>query len=416
LLVEPLRRDLHISDTQVSQLQGLSFALFYACFGLPLGHLADLRSRRSIIAAGLVAWSFFTSSCGLARNFVQMFLFRTGVGVGEAALSPSAYSMITDYFPETLRATALSVYSMAIYIGGGAAFVLGGVVVKLASTKDAWIMPLLGAIRPWQIIFLIVGLPGLLLALLVFTVQEPIRRGLVANAPKVPMKEVLTYIRSNKTTFLCHHTGLGMLSVAAYAAAAWIPEMFRRDFHWDIPTTGLYYGIIVAVGGSAGIVSAGRIADWLRVRDVLNANMRVGIYIALLSIPVTFGVCLAPNGNWALLWLVPGCMLMAAPYGIAAAAIQQVMPTSMRGRASALYLAVNSLIGLGIGPTAVALCTQYLFRRDEAVNYSLLLVSVVAFMAAALLLWIGSKAFLGSLDRLREWNEANSEERLETVA
>ena len=134
-----------------------------------------------------------------------------------------------------------------------------------------------------------------------------------------------------------------MFQLSAYAAFAWIPEMFRRDFHWDIPTIGLYYGIIVTAGGSAGIISAGRIADWLRARHLLNANMRVGVYVAALSIPVYLGVCLAPNGNWALAWLVPGVMLMAAPHGIAPAAIQQVMPAPMRGRASAcIWLSEDS--------------------------------------------------------------------------
>ncbi len=215
-------------------------------------------------------------------------------------------------------------------------------------------------------------------------------------------------MRSNKITFLCHHIGFAMFALAGYAAVAWIPEMFRRDFHWDIPAIGLYYGILVAVCGSIGTVAAGQIADWLRARNVLNANMQVGVFIALLSIPAIVGLCLAPTGNWALVWLIPVCMLMAAPYGIAAASVQQLMPNPMRGRASAVYLAVNSMIGLGLGPTAVAMCTQYLFRRDEAVNYSLLVVSVAAFTAAALLLWVGSRSFLASIHRMREWSELNS--------
>jgi MFS family permease len=228
------------------------------------------------------------------------------------------------------------------------------------------------------------------------------------------MEAVLRYVRSNKATLFCHHAGFGMINVAALAAGTWIPEMFRRDFHWDIPTIGFYYGVMVLVFGSVGCVSAGRIADWLRARSVLNANMRVATWVALLNIPLSFGWCLAPNGKVALMWLAPWTMLIAAPWGIAAAAIQQVMPTLMRGRASALYVAVTGLTGMGIGPTAAAVCTQYLFRRDDAVNYSLLLVCGVALMAAAALLWISSKAFLGSLDRLRVWSAANSEEGLKT--
>src|SRR5712692_5526989 len=147
LLVGPLRRDLHISDTQISLLQGLSFALFYTFFGIPIGRLADIHSRRLIIALGMLLWSLLTAGCGLAQTFVQMLFLRMGVGVGEAALSPAAYSLITDYFPRRRLATAISVYSMGIYIGSGLSFLVGGLVVGYASTRAAWTLPLLGSVR-----------------------------------------------------------------------------------------------------------------------------------------------------------------------------------------------------------------------------------------------------------------------------
>ena len=407
LLVAPIRRDLGITDTQVSVLMGFSFALLYTSFGIVLGRLAHLRSRRSIIAAGFALWSLLTAGCGLARNFVQMLLLRMGVGVGEAALSPAAYSLITDYFPKERLATAISVYSMGIYLGSGLAYLLGGIVVRFASAKEAWILPLIGAVRPWQVIFFVVGLPGVLLGLLLYTVREPVRRGMLAHGHRMPMPQVFAYILENKRTFLCHNVGFGLLSLCAYASGAWVPEFFRRVFHWDIPTTGLVYGSLVAVFGSIGIVGAGRIADFLRARGLLNANMRVGMYVALIWIPFHFLLCLAPSAKWAVLWLIPSCIMAAAPFGIAAAAIQQMMPNPMRGQASAVYLFNINLIGLGLGPTAVAFCTQHLFGRDSAVNYALLVVTVTASAVAALMLWLGSKPFLRSLERLKEWTAAN---------
>jgi len=403
LLVRPLRRDLNISDTQVSILMGLGFAIFYTLCGIPLGRLADTRSRRSIIAAGLVAWSFFTALCGLAKNFGQMLLWRTGVGVGEASLSPSAYSLITDYFPKERLATAISVYSMGIYLGAGMSYLLGGIIVRLASMKDAWILPLVGAVRPWQVIFFAVGLPGLLVAFLLLTVKEPVRRGIVKQASAIPFSQVFKYILANKRTFLSHNIGFGFLSLASYASGAWVPEFFRRDFHWEVQKTGLVYGTMVMIFGAIGIVGAGRIADAMRARGIKQGNMMLGVFIALLGIPTNILLFLAPSGNWATLWLVPACMLAAAPFGIAPAAIQQMMPNPMRGQASAVYLFILNLIGLGMGPTAVALCTQYLFGRDEAVNYSLLIVTVTACVIAALLLWSGLKPFLRSLKRLSAW-------------
>ena len=402
LIVGPLRRDLGISDTQVSVLQGFSFALFYTVCGIPLGRLADRRSRRGIIAYGLMAWSAFTAMCGLARNFTQMLLWRMGVGVGEAALSPSAYSIITDYFPKEKLATAISVYSMGIYIGAGLSYLLGGIVVRFASAKELWMLPIVGGVRPWQVVFLAVGLPGLLATVLLLTVREPVRRGISAAAA-TSVSETFAYIFKNKTTFLCHNVGFGFLSLASYATGAWVPEFFRRVHHWDIPTIGLVYGSMVIVFGSLGIVGAGRIADAVRARGTMQANMLIGVIIALAWIPFHFLLFLAPTSGWAVLWLAPGCMFAAAPFGIAPAAIQQMMPPSMRGQASAVYLFILNLIGLGLGPSAVAMCTQYLFKRDNAIHYSLLIVTSIACALSALLLWKGLRPYLNSLERLKLW-------------
>jgi MFS family permease len=332
-----------------------------------------------------------------------MLAWRMGVGVGEAALSPSAYSIITDYFPKEKLSTAISVYSMGIYIGSGLSFLLGGIVVRFASAKQMWMLPLVGAVRPWQLIFLAVGLPGLVATLLLLTVKEPLRRGLSTATQTSSFSESFAYILKNKKTFLCHNVGFGLLSLISYGAAAWVPEFFRRVYHWDIPRIGLVYGSMVAIFGVLGIVGAGRLADAVRARGTLQANMLLGVIIALLWIPFQFLLYLAPNASWAVLWLAPTCIFAAAPFGISAAAIQQMMPPLMRGQASAVYLFILNLIGLGLGPSAVAMCTQYLFKRDAAVNYSLLVVSVTASLLAALLLWNGLKPFLRSLDNLNLW-------------
>lgn len=349
----------------------------------------------------------FQRGLRLGRNFVQMLFLRMGVGVGEASLSPSAYSLITDYFPKERLATAISFYSMGIYIGSGLATVFGGIVVRFASAKNAWMFPLIGAVRPWQLIFFLVGLPGLLFVPLLYTVREPVRRGLLANAARIPSRQVFSYIFKNKRTFLSHNIGFGLLSLSAYASGAWIPEYFRRVHHWDIPTIGVMFGLIVAIFGAMGMLCAGFVADWLRGRGILNANMRVGACIAILAIPVHCLAFLAPTGTWAMIWIVPGTLLSGAPFGIAPAAIQQMMPNPMRGQASAVYLFMLNLIGLGIGPTAVAFTTQHIFGRDEAVNFSLLAVNIIACLLGATILWLGSKPFLRSLVRLKEWAAEN---------
>jgi MFS family permease len=210
LLVGPIRRDLGISDTKMSLLMGFSFAVFYSFFGIPLGRLADSKSRRTIIAVGMVLWSMLTAGGGLAKYFWHFLLLRMGVGGGEAALSPSAYSLISDYFPKETRATAISVYSMAFYIGSGIAFLLGGLVVGFDSAKSGWSVPVVGAVRPWQLVFFIVGLPGALLAVLLYTMREPTRKGArvtkaangKAKGAEVPLRDVIAYMRKNWATFL----------------------------------------------------------------------------------------------------------------------------------------------------------------------------------------------------------------------
>jgi MFS family permease len=404
LLVGPLRRDLHIGDTRMSLLIGFSFALFYTFFGIPIGHLADIYSRRLIIAIGLILWSGFTAGCGLALTFTAMLLLRMGVGVGEAALSPAAYSLITDYFPRDRLATALSVYSMGIYLGSGLAYLLGGVVVASASTQATWNVPPLGAVRPWQLIFFLVGLPGIVMSPLLLTIRESAPHGAAPRHTTVPIRQVFSYILENRHTFLFHNIGFGLLALSSYASGAWVPEFFRRNFHWSIATIGVVYGSFVAVFGCIGIVSAGRVADYLRTRGRTNATLFVGALIGLISIPINFLLYLAPSAAWATFWLVFGCVLAAAPFGVAAAAMQQMMPAPMRAQASAVYLFSINIIGLGAGPTAVGVLTQYVFGRDDAVRYSLAIVTSAACALAAVFLCRALKPFVTSLERLESWN------------
>ena len=406
LLVGPLRQDLHISDTQVSYLIGLSFVVFFVLFGIPIGRLADLYSRRMIIGVGLLIWSLFTAACGVAHTFPQMLLLRMGVGAGEAALSPAAYSLITDYFPRNRLATAISVYSMGIYIGGGLSYVVGAFVVRYAAGQAVWNVPLVGAIRSWQLIFLIVGLPGIALVLLLFTIREPKRQRAFEQAKPqktTTMLQVLAYMGQNWKTILLHNLGFSLLSLSSYAGGAWIPEFYKRRFHFSVPKIGMIFGIGVGVFGCLGIVVAGRLADRLRSRGRANANLYVAMMVAIILIPIHFFAYLSPSANWALLWLPLALALAAAPFGIAPAAIQEIMPASMRAQASSVYLLVVNLIGLGIGPTAVALCTQYLFRRDDAVHYSLALVSSLACLLAAVVLSRSLKPFLESVQRVKAW-------------
>lgn len=414
LLVEPIKRDLGINDTQMSYLMGLSFAVFYTFFGIPLGRMADSMNRTGIIAAGLALWSIMTAACGLVGNFAQFLFVRMGVGVGEAALNPSAYSLISDYFPREKLATAISVYSTGIYIGSGLAYLAGAVVIRFASGQEAYAMPVIGDIRPWQVVFFMVGVPGLLLTPLLLTVKEPFRRGLrrIRSAEgrmvavKVPLSEVGTYIGQNWTTFLFHNLGFSLLSLAGYGAAAWLPTFMIRTHGMTPAEIGVWYGAIVMVAGTAGIIFGGAMADRLVQRGIRNGKIWGGILSGAIWLPFGVALTLVPNKWLAVALLIPSTFAASMPFGCAAAAIQEMMPASMRAQASAIYLFVINLIGLGFGPTAVALCTDYLFKDPMMIRYSMLLVGAVAQVGATIFLLLALKPYLASLQRLDQYTAA----------
>jgi MFS family permease len=401
LLVGPIRRDLGISDTQMSLLMGFSFAIFYSLLGIPLGRAADSRSRRGLVAAGLVVWSLMTALCGTARHYWQLFLYRVGVGVGEAALSPAAYSMIADYFPPERRATAISVYSAGIFVGSGIAFLLGGLVIHYVSAQGEVMLPLVGRTRPWQVVFYVLGIAGLLFSVVFAFVREPPRQGVKAGVVAVPFGEVVAYLWRNRRAVLCHNLGFAMIAFCSYGAAAWIPSFYMRTYGWDAGPVGILYGIVVMVFGTAGVVFGGRLADRWLDRGVMDAALRVGLWSCAVCVVASVAYLTMPDARLATVALVPAVFALAMPFGAAPAAIQELVPPRMRGQTTAIYLFVVNLVGLGIGPTAVALVTDYVFRDDAALRWSLLAVCSAACLLAAALLAAGLRPYRESLARLR---------------
>jgi MFS family permease len=381
---------------------GFAFAVFYTVCGIPLGRLADSKSRRGIIAAGIAFWSLMTAGCGLARHYWQLMLCRVGVGVGEATLSPSAYSLIADSFPKETRATAISAYSMGIYLGSGLAFVCGGAIIEFTAAQGEIEVGLLGPVRPWQLIFFLLGAAGALFSVMIFAIREPARQGVGAGV-KVPLGEVARYLRANGATVLYHNVGFAMLAFASYGSASWVPTFFVRTHRWSEGTIGIVYGCMVAALGSLGIVLGGRLADRLARAGRTDATMRVGLLATLASLPFSVLFPLAPGPYTAAALLALLVFFLSMPFGVAPAAIQEIMPNAMRGQASALYLFVVNLLGLGLGPTAVALVTDYVFRDDLAVGRSLLIITTAAELVALVLLAMGLRPYRESRERLGRW-------------
>ena len=387
MLVGPIKADLGISDTQIGLLQGFAFAIFYTFVGIPMGRLADRGDRRRIIAWGIFFWSIATAACGLARTYWQLFLARVGVGVGEAALSPAAYSMLADYFPPHQRSRAIGVYSMGVYLGIGLAAIIGGAVVGGLADRPPLQVPLVGELASWHIAFLIVGLPGVLLALWVRTLREPIRRGITADTrSEVPLAEVIGFLRANRLLFAGHFLGFSLLALAFNAVAFWMPPYLQRVHGLSPAEFGTPFGLILAIGGAAGIYAGGVFADLLRRRGVADAELWPGIAGALAIWPLGVLTAQADSGEAALAWFAAFMFASSFPFAAAAAGLQAAAPNRLRGQVSALYLFSVNLAGIGLGSFLTGFINDYVFGDELRIGDSLAWIVAVSAPLAALLL------------------------------
>ncbi|QNA85660.1 MFS transporter [Sphingomonas sp. So64.6b] len=410
LLVEPMKRDLALSDTQISLLQGLAFALCNVLVGLPLGRLVDSKRRTWLVAGGIAFWSLATAGCGLVRSYGALLALRMGVGAGEAVLTPAANSLIGDHFPPHKVGLPLAVYSIGIYIGGGLALVIGATIIAGTLQSGPALLPLIGEIRPWQMVFLIIGLPGLLVALVALCLREPRRTGAVHSvtaadgsqvAAALPLRDVLAYLRENKRAFLAINLFMGFSAVAGYGVAAWIPTMFIRRYGWSAVEIGHIYGLLLLTFGTAGVLCGGWLGDVMTRRRGASGRLRAALWVKLATIPLIFGYTLLPNGSWALVPLAGAVFLPTFLNGLSPAIIQQMVPNQMRGTAISIALLVINLLGLGLGPTLIALMTDYLFHDPAMIHLAILAVSVAMLMLSLTCLLIGYRPYVALVDRLQ---------------
>jgi MFS family permease len=413
LIVEPMKRDLHITDTQIGMLQGLAFALLYTFLGLPIARLSDRHNRKAIIAAGVFIWSIMASLCGLARTAVQLFIARIGVGVGEAALSPAAYSIITDSFPRSKLGRAFGVYNVGITIGAGVAFLVGGIVVAAVShAGSTYTLPLFGEVRAWQMVFIVTGAPGILLPLLLLTFREPARRGILraptgsgasAAGPRPPLSEVLAYIWLNRKFYCLHFLALALLAMCGYCVAAWLPTALIRSYGVSYGQVGKVLGISTIVMNSSGMLLAGIFCDRLTRRGRQDAPIIVAL-ISAAGVAVFAGLpTLMPTVSLVWVAIFVSGLTFNAYNGVGPMAVNQVTPNQYRATVSAVYLFVVNALGLGVGPTLVPLLNDHLFHDPSKIRYSLIIVVFLAALAAIILLMLVRPIYRQKLAESAHW-------------
>lgn len=399
LLVAPIRAALDISDTEVSLLIGLAFALFYTLLGLPIAWIADRWNRRNLIVSGVALWSVMTAACGFAGSYATLFLARMGVGVGEAALSPAAYSMLSDMFPRDRLARAMAVYSIGVPLGSGVAMILGSFVVQAVLAAPMVDLPLIGPVEAWRTIFLWVAAPGLLICLLLLTIREPLRRGLgQAGTRDAAVPGFLAHLKTQRVALGALFAGMSLIGLVMYGVIAWVPTFFARTYDMDVSQAGLWFGLIMATGGAAGLVMGGMLADRMFARGVPDAHLRVMRLSVLVGGPPLLAAVLMPNAALAFVMLALAFPMLTM-HGVGTVALQLVTPNEYRARVTALYFFVVNLTGLGFGPMLMALLTDRLFADDGALRYSIALATGVALPLAAIILTMGFSAFARDLSK-----------------
>ena len=405
LLVEPIRADLGLSDTQISLLQGFAFVIFYSIMGIPIARLADSKNRKWVIVIGVTIWSLMTAACGLARSFGVLFLTRMGVGVGEASLSPSAHSMMSDYFPPEKLSFPMGVFVAGVTSGMGIALIAGAAVIDAIEAYGTLELPGIGALQPWQSTFVIVGALGIVIVALMASVREPARRGRIKRedgaVDSVPLREVAAYFRANWKAYATVYGGFTMTAVGAYGLATWTPTFYIRTFGLTASEAGYMIGVTIVISGLLGSVIGGWLADFLASRGDRYAKTRVMWIGSLILVPAGLITPLMPSANLAVIGLGVTFFAGSMAAGPVASIAQEMTPNQMRAQASALYLFLTNLIGLGLGPTAVALFTDYVFGDPMMIRYSLIAVVVIFNPIAVVLIRMGYKPYRETADRLQ---------------
>ncbi len=388
ILVQPIKADLGLTDTQLGALGGIAFALLYSTLAVPLAVVADRTSRSWVITISLTVWSGFTALCGLATGFWSLFLCRLGVGVGEAGGVAPSYALISDYFPPEKRARALAIYSLGIPIGLAFGAMLGGYIAQNVGWREA---------------FVTVGIAGILLApIFRLLVKEPPRGMMDPQTAKpaqpVPIRAVFPII-ARKPSFWLMAFAAAFSSMCGYGLAFWIPSVVMLSFGFDLVTTSLFVGSLLLIGGVAGVLAGGILADRLGARDRGN-YIRLPAIAWLLTAPLYAAGLAVPDPMlaWALLLIPFGLNILWL--GPVITAVQHLVPPPMRATASASFLFINNLIGLGIGSWAMGGLSDALRASygQDSLRYAVIIALAAYLVAAAL-------ALLAVRHLRRDWHQ-----------
>lgn len=394
-LVDAVKASLDLSDSAVSLLQGAAFALVYVTAGLFLGRLADRSHRLTLLIGGVALWCFGTIAGGFAQSFGMLFLARMLVGVGEAALAPAAVSIIADSVPPQQRGTAVGIFLMGTVLGGPMSIATGSIMLSLANAGTFHAVPIVGMLEPWRAVLVLVGAVGLIVPLLLFTLREPAR---LESAPVPNLAATIRHLVADRRTLAPTYIAMGLLSIGDYGLLSWMPSVLSRRFSMAPDELGWAFGTVTVIAGVLGCLAGGVGSDAAeRVRGT-TGRLRFSAAAALAAV---IGALLVSAGSQQLVLVGLGLWTcassLAAISGIAA--IQSLVPAEYRGVSMALVAFCNTLLGLGFGPTLVALVTEHVYRDPAAVGPAISTVVVPAGLVAVALFVLSGQAVTGRQPR-----------------
>ena len=400
LLIDPIKADFRISDTQAALLLGAAFSLTYGIAGLPIARIADRTNRRNLVAICIAFWSTATMACGVAQNYAGLFLARLGIGMGEAGYGPATWSIVSDSYPREKVAFATGTLGIGAMMGTGLALFLGGGVLALVQHVPVMEIPLIGTMRPWQWAFVIVGAPGLLWALVVLTTREPPRRGVAGGKPKaVPVRAVVRYVLSDGRTYLAVIGGTCMKYLLALGPGQWMPTMLHREFDWALSDIGMAMGTITLIVSPIAMILGGKLSEHWTRQGRQDANLRIVLYGLLVSVPIAILAPLLPDPRLILAMSGLSIFVATLGFGPGVAAFQVITPNAMRAQVSSVSQFSTNVIAFALSPLLVALFTDYLFDDPSDLKYSMSLNAAILGPLAILIVWQGLKPYARSYAR-----------------
>ena len=401
MLVEPIKQDFSLNDSQIALLGGAAFSIFYAIMALPIGYAVDRYRRVNVLGTGIFVWSLMTTLAGLANSFGRLFGARIGVAVGEAVMAPVSVSLVSDYFPQNKQGKPMGIITAGVYIGIGATLIGGGYLIDYLTDIGGITIPGIGYFKPWQATFLVVGIPGILISIAAFMLHEPRRLGLAQTPEKDSISiNIFSHLIKNKSTLIPMFAGLIFMALIFYSFTFWAPSMMVRTHGLSLTEVGFSLGIITIISSILGTISSGAVVDYLRSKGRTDAPIRTAMFACIFAMPA---ICLAPIvENVVVAWILIGIYLFFissfAPIGLLA--VSGVSSNEVKGQMAAVHAFLMMAFGLSLGPQITALFTDFILQDESKLGLAVSLTGGLVLPIAAVCFWMSLKRYRKAYDQL----------------